>query len=258
MQRLFADEHIACVSIASATVLAMVNIGITRPGYGDTFAVTPSTYTDLAKAASAISSIVLAYNGHIAYPTIIDEMRTPTDFPKAIILLESVTISFYIIVAVVIYNFAGQGVAAPALGSASPLIRKIAYGIAIPTIIVAGVIVALVAAKQIYKHVWYKQPKIMEEKWTLRANGSWIAIAAAVWIAAFIIAGVIPIFGSLIGLIGALFGTWFSLGFCSMFWLSMNWKGSLRNSYRIDWKKTTLTVANVLIVLISAALVSAL
>lgn len=40
----------------------------------------------------------------------------------------------YLIVALVIYCYAGTAVASPALGSTSPLIRKIAYGIATPTI----------------------------------------------------------------------------------------------------------------------------
>ncbi len=37
----------------------------------------------------------------------------------------------YIIVAIVTYRYTGQSVASPALGSTSPLLRKIAYGIAL-------------------------------------------------------------------------------------------------------------------------------
>ena len=44
----------------------------------------------------------------------------------------------YIIVAIVTYRYAGTDVASPALGSTSPLLRKLAYGIAIPTIVIAG------------------------------------------------------------------------------------------------------------------------
>ena len=44
----------------------------------------------------------------------------------------------YVIVAVVTYRYAGTDVASPALGSTSPLLRKLAYGIAIPTIVIAG------------------------------------------------------------------------------------------------------------------------
>jgi len=201
------------------------------------------------------SSIILAYNGHIAYPSIIAEMKEPRDFPKALALLESVTITFYVIVAVVIYYYAGSGVESPALSSASPLIGKIAYGIALPTIIVAGVIAALVAAKQIYRHVWAKQPKVMKEK-SFRARLSWYAILAALYLVAWIIAEAIPVFQQLLGVIGALFGTWFALGFCAMFWLWMNWKGSMKESYGVNWKKACLACLNVAIFAISAVIVS--
>ena len=78
------------------------------------------------------------------------------------------------VTAFVVLRMGGEAEAVPALpqpltsGSASPLVRKIAYGFAVPTIIVAGVIAALVAAKQFYGYVWAKQPKVMLEK-TARA-----------------------------------------------------------------------------------------
>ncbi|TKA83455.1 hypothetical protein B0A55_00576 [Friedmanniomyces simplex] len=246
----------SCASIATATLVAMIGICISKPGYGQTHAVTPSTLTDFTKAAVAVSSIILAYNGHIAYPTIISEMRHPADFPKALLLLETVTISFYILVAVVIYTFAGQHVAAPALGSASPLVRKIAYAFAVPTIIVAGVILALVAAKQFYTYVWENwqhQPQVMREK-SRRATWSWRGILAVVWALAWMIACVIPFFGLLLGLIGAMFGTWFALGFPAMLWLGMNWVGGVRSSYGRTWKKVALTWVNVFIVVVCAAI----
>lgn len=56
----------------------------------------------------------------------------------------------YLIVAVVIYRYARTSVASPALGLSSPLLQKIAYGIAIPTIVIAGVINGHVAAKYIH------------------------------------------------------------------------------------------------------------
>jgi hypothetical protein len=42
--------------------------------------------------------------------------------------------SLYIVAAVVIYRYTGADVASPALGSAGPLISKIAYGLALPTV----------------------------------------------------------------------------------------------------------------------------
>ena len=72
--------------------------------------------------------------GHVAFFSFISEFKNPKDFPKALFLLQAADISMYIVVAVVVYRYAGNGVSSPALGSASPLISKVAYGIAIPTV----------------------------------------------------------------------------------------------------------------------------
>lgn len=61
-------------------------------------------------------------------------MQKPTDFPKTILLLQGVDVSLYVVAAVVIYRYGGENVVSPALGSISPLMSKIAYGIAIPTV----------------------------------------------------------------------------------------------------------------------------
>lgn len=49
-------------------------------------------------------------------------------------MLQITDIILYIVAAVVIYCFAGVKVESPALGSAGPLISKVAYGLAIPTV----------------------------------------------------------------------------------------------------------------------------
>ena len=60
----------------------------------------------------------------------------PESYPKALFLLQGA--AMYLIVAIVIYRFAGTDVESPALSSTSPLLQKLAYGIAIPTIVIAG------------------------------------------------------------------------------------------------------------------------
>jgi hypothetical protein len=61
-------------------------------------------------------------------------MKKPTDYPKTLYMLQFTDTVMYIVAAVVIYRFGGAGVASPALGSTSPIMSKIAYGIAIPTV----------------------------------------------------------------------------------------------------------------------------
>lgn len=72
--------------------------------------------------------------GHVAFFSFISEFKDPKDFPKALYLLQICDVTMYIVVAIVVYRYAGTGVASPALGSSGVLISKIAYGIAIPTV----------------------------------------------------------------------------------------------------------------------------
>ena len=72
--------------------------------------------------------------GHVAFFGFISEMKEPTDYPKTMILLQSVDTSMYVVAAVVIYRYVGADVASPALGSAGHVMSKVAYGIAIPTV----------------------------------------------------------------------------------------------------------------------------
>lgn len=61
-------------------------------------------------------------------------MERPQDFPKALCMLQIFEIVLYVVAAIVIYYYVGNDVASPALGSAGPIMKKVAYGIAIPTV----------------------------------------------------------------------------------------------------------------------------
>ena len=142
------------ISIVSAVMITMVGVGVERPGSGT---VDVTVKSDFAKGFEAVTNIIFAYAGtifrpslpisipltpspgHVAFFSFISELRAPESFPKALFLLQGADISMYLIVAIVTYRYAGTDVASPALGSTSPLLRKVAYGIAIPTIVIAGV-----------------------------------------------------------------------------------------------------------------------
>ena len=144
---------VSFISIVSAVIITMVGVGVERPGSGTVDATVKS---DLAKGFQAVTNIIFAYAGiiflrsllisvrltqslgHVAFFSFISELREPKSFPKALFLLQGADISMYLIVAIVTYRYAGADVASPALGSTSPLLRKVAYGIAIPTIVIAG------------------------------------------------------------------------------------------------------------------------
>lgn len=241
----------------------MIAIGIAKPDMKTVYIVAPST---VVAGAGSVSGMVIAYTGHVAYPNIIDEMKHERDFPKALAFLALTTIAFYLSVAVVIYVFAGTSVPSPAFGAASPIIRKICYGVAIPTVIVAGVIAASICAKRANDLFWRfrKAPEVVFEK-SARAWTSWVVILSVLWAISWLIASLVPVFHELLTLIGAAFATQFCFAFNSVMWLFMQWQGhsehgitwydnrclTLRRAYLCNWKKTALTGINLMILAIS-------
>ncbi|RMJ24086.1 hypothetical protein PHISP_05044 [Aspergillus sp. HF37] len=151
--------------------------------------------------------------------------------------------------------------------SAGPLLSKISYGIALPTvsspapyttnspasqltapqIVIAGVINGHVAFKLVYVRIFAGTDRMHKRDWV--SVGSWIAIGLVLWIIAWIIAEAIPVFDNLLSLIVALFASWFTYGLSGIFWLYMNW-----GLYFSSWRKTVLMVLNVLIFGVGAAL----
>ena len=188
--------------------------------------------------------------GHVAFFSFISELKSPQTYPKALFLLQGVDTSMYLIVATVTYRYAGSFVKSPALSSlASLLLQKIAYGIAIPTIVIAGVINGHVAAKYIYVRLFRGTDKMSQRTW--RSFGLWAGIVLVLWIIAWIIAEAIPVFNDLLSLISALFASWFTYGLSGAFWLFMN-----RGRYRESARKMFLTGLNFVIFCIGAVIVS--
>ncbi|KAL4900428.1 hypothetical protein BDW74DRAFT_182759 [Aspergillus multicolor] len=206
------------ISIFTAVVIAMIAIGIENPNADGP--VKATTETNLVTGFTSALNIILSYASHNAFFNVIAELKEPRDFPKALTLLQSIDISLYLVAGVVIYYFAGETVSSPALGSMSPLVSKVAYGIALPTIIIAGVINGHIACKSIYTRLFAGTNTMAKRDF--KAVGSWIGIAVALWIVAWIIAMAIPVFSNLLSLMTALFASWFSFSLPAAFWLFMN------------------------------------
>lgn len=184
----------------------------------------------------------MAFFGFIA------ESKEPKDFFKSVVMMQTVATSLYIIFSVVIYYFAGSAVMAPALSSASPTIRKVSYGLALPSIIIAGVINGHIAAKNVWIVMWRNNPTVITER-TWRSVGSWTAVNVAAYFIAWVIAEAIPSFNQLLALVSALFMGFFSYGVTGIFWLYVNWDRKF-SSRRMKAK----AVVNILILVIGALL----
>lgn len=111
----------------SAVLITMIAIAIQRPGNGH---VDATTKTDVATGFLAVTNIVFAYGkpcpfsqigwtpltethshvaGHVAFFGFISEMKIPTDYPKTLYLLQATDTSMYVVAAVVIYIYGGNG-----------------------------------------------------------------------------------------------------------------------------------------------------
>ncbi|KAG8527873.1 uncharacterized protein KY384_006789 [Bacidia gigantensis] len=136
---------VSWISILAAVIIAIVGVGIEKPDAH----VQATVHKTFPKAFLAVTNISFAYAGHATFFSFISELKDPRTYPKALLLLQGIDTSMYITVAVVIYRYAGTNVTSPALGSTTPLLQKVAYGIAIPTIVISGVINGHVAAKYV-------------------------------------------------------------------------------------------------------------
>ncbi|KAJ6129382.1 hypothetical protein N7512_002162 [Penicillium capsulatum] len=231
-------------SILAAVLITMIAIAIQRPGDGK---VDATTKIDVATGFLAVTNIVFAYAGHVAFFGFISEMKIPTDYPKTLYLLQGTDTCMYVVAAVVIYYYGGKGVKSPALSSTAPVTAKLAYGIAIPTIVIAGVINGHVAAKYIYVRLFRGTDRM--HKRNFLSIGTWVAITLVLWIIAWVIAEAIPVFNDLLSLITALFASWFTYGMSGIFWLFLNW-----GKYGASWRKVSLTLVNLIVVVIGGCL----
>lgn len=104
-----------------------------------------------------VTNILLSYGSHPAYIPVVSarlsvfrtstnsrvvpqmsEMRNLHDFPKAMAILVGVDLVLYTVVGGVILHALGQYTTSPSLSSLSPTLSKIAYGLALVVILVAG------------------------------------------------------------------------------------------------------------------------
>jgi len=131
---------VSFISIIAAVLITMIGVGIGRPGSGKVRPMEQSKPTspralkllrisslhtqvrNLAWYPRAWEWLLTFILGHVAFFFFISELHTPKSYPKALFFLQGVDVSMYLIVAIVTYRYAGTGVKAPALSSASPLL----------------------------------------------------------------------------------------------------------------------------------------
>ncbi|CUM56139.1 unnamed protein product [Debaryomyces tyrocola] len=176
-----------------------------------------------AAIAAAIGTQMLSLCGSASFFTIHAEMRDQAQYTKSLYLGQGFVTLNYIAISCIVYGKVGQYVTSPALGSAGMLIQKIAYGISFPALFFACFSQAHISAK-------YALVRILRGSEHLQSNSkthwlTWIGTMSLAIGIGLIVAGGIPFFGDLLGLIGSLFGTSFTLifpGFMSLYELGIS------------------------------------
>ncbi|PLB48467.1 hypothetical protein P170DRAFT_477083 [Aspergillus steynii IBT 23096] len=244
MEKVYWMSIVSFLSILSATIAAMVAIGVESNA---SVPVNVVTKTSFESGFLAVTNIIFAYTAHVAFFGFISEMEEPKTFPRSIAMLQIVDTIMYLVAALVIYRLAGPDVKSPALSSAGRVMKKVCYGLAIPTVIIAGVIFGHVAAKYIFVRL-FRGSEHMHSR-TFIGVGSWLGIGVGVWIIAWVVAESIPVFNDMLSLISSLFGSFFSYGIPAALWLYMN-KGQYGESLR----KCLLTACNLVILAIACGM----
>jgi hypothetical protein len=159
-----------------------------------------------------------------------EEMHTPKDYMNSIWSLGLIEIVLYTVIGGTLYAFVGKDVDSPALLSASPLICRIAFGVALPVIFISGSINTTVAAKFILEQCATPQTQLIQSK---RAWAIWVTLVASITVLAWAIAEAVPFFNSLLGIISSLFISGFSFYFPALFWffilMERKWYNSRKN-----------------------------
>jgi predicted cation transporter len=151
---------------------------------------------------------------------VIVAMKKPEDCFKSIYTCMGFINSTYFAIGLVMYYYCGQWISSPALGSAGPTIKIIAYALAIPGLIAGAVITVHIAAKTLLV-CFLRGTEHLESKtkthWVV-----WLVCTYGTGLIAWILAEAIPFFNSLVALIGAL--GFAPLGVClpALFWFDMN------------------------------------
>ncbi|KAF4123043.1 Transmembrane amino acid transporter protein [Geosmithia morbida] len=200
-----------------------------------------------AQGVSAVSTFIFSCSAAPAYFAIVAEMRDPKKYTRSLIIAQIGSTSIYLVIAVVIYYYCGSYVASPALGSAGPLVKRVAYGLSLPGLLITTCIFLHLPAKYIFV-------RILRGSRHLSANtavhwGTWLGCTVGTTLIAYLIASGIPIFGDLVSLIGAFLGA--SLGYQppGFMWLYDNWKTDRRT-----WKWYTLVSWSVFLVVVGTFL----
>ena len=223
-----ASAFFTFVSVLLATIFAAIEDhpgGAPRmkwPSLGDpTVYAVPAAGTTFVAGMNAFMNISYTFIGQITIPSFIAEMKEPKDFPKALWAVTIAEVILFSLVGGVIYGYTGTNYnTAPAFGSlGNEVYLKVSFSFMIPTIIFLGVLYASVSSRFVFFRLFAGTRHMTSN--TVVGWAGWGAILAVTWVAAFIIAEVIPFFSDLLSLMSSLFDSFFGFIFWGTAYLRM-------------------------------------
>lgn len=220
--------YIDFVSIIIAVGITIIGTGISsNNSVGLThvdWSAWPKEGLTFSEAFIALSNIIFAYSFALCQFSFMDEMHTPTDFPKSIWSLGLMEIFIYTVTGALVYAFVGQDVQSPALLSAGPLLSRIAFGVALPVIFISGSINTVVLGRLIHGRI-FKNSNIRFIN-TKMGWITWLVVVAVLTVLEFVVAEVIPFFDDLLSVISSLFVSGFTFYFPAIMWFMFIRQGS--------------------------------
>ncbi|GKZ73928.1 hypothetical protein AnigIFM50267_011167 [Aspergillus niger] len=201
----------------------------------------------VSQSIISIANIVFAYAGHVAFFAFFSELRGVRDYPRALALLRVSEVTLYMVTAIVIHVLVGNDVASPSLNSVSPIFKKISYGIAIQTIVIAGAVNAHVAMKSIYLRMFHSRNAMHSRP--LGAISLWAVVCVTLWFLAWVVSESTPVFNDILGLASSFLASWFIFNLPGVFWLYLNVHGK-----PLSWKQIILIGFNCIIVTIGVVM----
>ena len=185
--------------------------------------VIPTAGTGFVSGMNAFLNISYTFIGQITIPSFIAEMREPKDFPKALWAVTICEVIVFSVTASIVYVYTGtQYNVSPAFGAlGNEVYKKVAFSFMIPTLIFLGVLYASVSARFVFFRIF--EGTRHKGNHTVVGWASWAGILACTWIAAFIIAEVIPFFSDLLSLMSSLFDSFFGFIFWGTAYMRMRY-----------------------------------
>lgn len=229
---------ISFTSIITVVIIAMISSGVTGPVNKDpddpprkllAFGATSKVPHSFLDGVLYTSNIFVSFGSTTAYLPIMAEMHHPRDFMFSLNLLVAISFVLYVIVGCIMNYNLGQYTKSPSLGSLSPIMVKVSYGLGLPTILVAGCCSGQVTGKMLLVNVFRGSWRyLLDRNWTFW--GIWILINITSWALAFVLAELIPFFNTFLGLMASVFWTIF-LGFAPLFYF---WRH--QHDYLQNWR----------------------